>query len=1221
MKWTSDQIEAIEIREKTMLVSAAAGSGKTALLIERIIRLILAEKVGVDELLILTFTRGAAGEMKNRLSQALAKALEDPANDRSFLLKQMNILGGAAISTLHSFCLGILRQYFQKGDIDPGFMVGNETEIALMLKETMEELFEEEYLDAQEHKEAPFINLVEKYSGNRNDQGLKDIVECFYRFLVTQPDPEGWCEKSLSMFNCDSLNFWTSVWGKSLVVVINAELTGARDYARKAEMIAGHFPGFETTHEQMARELLAIEEIQNLLTNDFLMGLNALENLKYEKYKGSTKVDKAMSDTINKAYRTKSKEIIVDLQKRFLTDMEMRISELNKLQETMADLVNLTQKFRVQFLEKKGRKNLLDFNDLEQFTLKILKDPLIAQEVKSKYRYVFLDEYQDTNEMQETILQHVVRENNYFMVGDVKQSIYRFRLADPTIFIRKYERFSRIEEKDNTLVTLSKNFRSAKGVIDGVNTIFSGIMSLKLGEIDYDHRAMLYKGLPHEGPYEKTEIHLLNVSDDSRESSEVDGEILEDMTEVEIEARFVATKIQALVGTPIFDTRQNRERLITYRDFGILMRSAAGRGDVYLKVFSEFGIPTYFDGGTNYYESLEITMILNLLNLMDNQHQDLPLLSVMTSPIGGFTSNECTMLRIRQPQGFYYGVVEAYGKEETDPLSEKITAFYEKLNQWRDQSKIMPIEDFLWKIYLDSGYYAFAGALPGGEQRQCNLRILLKRAGDYKKSTLRGLYQFIRFIENMKKHKQDISPPGILSNADAVVRMMTIHKSKGLEFPIVFITGTGKKFNKQSNNNQILFHKDLGICPDFVDLEKRFKRSSLAKEVCKAQSNIEMLSEEMRLLYVAMTRAQEKLYIVGTVKRLEQEALKWLEAPDDYQLLKASGLLNWVMLGALGAKDLEALPPVLSLEHFMIYRHGDRNESLVTVPETDFDMVQNLEKIPIELSKEVPEKLPDKKVAQVQDPQKREAVFRRLNYQYPEKLDNALPSKMSVTEIKNMRNQDLKNEIEVELKKMPERIERPHFLEKEQAEFSATQRGSALHLLMETVNIGPIQKQLEAQGSTDLDLFLKKYLMTEVDALIQKEFLPEKLASVIDLSKLVAFYSSPLGLRLLRSPKIKREIPFNYCYDPGKVREEWARVNGKIMVQGIIDCAFIEDGKWVLIDYKTDYYKESQARDAIIGGYKIQVDLYAEALEVLTDISVKEKIIALITMKENVVLK
>ncbi|KNZ42462.1 helicase-exonuclease AddAB subunit AddA [Acetobacterium bakii] len=1202
MKWTSDQRDAIEIREKNMLVSAAAGSGKTALLIERIIRIILEEKVGVDELLILTFTRGAAGEMKNRLSQALAKALEDPQNDRSFLLRQMNILGGAAISTLHSFCLWVLRQYFQKGDIDPGFMVGNETEIALMLKETLEELFEEEYQQADNNPDAPFIKLVEKYSGNRNDQGLKDTVESFYRFLVTQPDPEGWCQKSLALFDCDTDSFWTSVWGESLKAVLTAKLIGAWNYAKKAAA-ASDVPGFEKTHEQMKEELFFIEDLQTQLSNDFSKGLASLESLTYPNYKGSSKVDKALSDTINKEYRTKSKAIIMELQENFLSHLDERIRELNCLKDTMSDLVELTQKFWAAFRAKKAKKNLLDFNDLEQFTLKILRDPVIAKEIQAKYRHVFLDEYQDTNEMQETILQCIVRDNNYFMVGDVKQSIYRFRLADPTIFIKKYESFGQ-EESVDALVTLSKNFRSAQGVIDGVNAIFKKIMSLNLGEIDYDHRAMLNKGLLAAGPYEKTEIHLLDAQNQAPDYTDAEGEGTEDLTEVEMEARFVAHKIQALVGTPFFDTRQNKERMITYRDFGILMRSAAGRGDVYLKVFSELGIPTYFDGGSNYYESLEINMILNLLNLMDNQHQDMPLLSVMTSPIGGFSTDECTGLRINQPTGFYYEAVEAYRDQENDPLAQKLRVFYDRLDNWRNESKLMPIEDFLWKIYLDSGYYAFVGALPGGEQRQSNLKILLKRAADYKKSTLRGLYQFIRFIENMKKHKQDISPPGILSNADAVVRIMTVHKSKGLEFPIVFLTGTGKRFNKQGNSNQILFHKDLGICPDYVNLEKRFKRSSLAKEVCKAQSNMEMLSEEMRLLYVAMTRAEEKLFIVGTVKKMENEISKWLEEPDDYGLLKASGLLEWVMLGVIGGKGLTDLPPILDLDHFTVYRHDNSPDESDQPPEkTDQEETPRSEPVVTE---------------QPLDPELKAGIFRRLNYVYPEKPGNALPSKMSVTEIKKLRSETLESNRDVQLKKLPQRSEKPKFLEQVSEDFTPSQRGSALHLVMESVNFAPIQKQLKTHGSQAFEAFLNGFFIKEVERLIQTDFLPETLARSLDLSRLVAFYSSPLGIRLLSAPKIKREIPFNYCYQPGKVKAEWADITAKIMVQGIIDCAFIEDGKWVLIDYKTDYFKDTGQRAALINGYEIQVSIYAEALETLTHIPVKEKIIAFITMKENV---
>ncbi|MBC3887297.1 helicase-exonuclease AddAB subunit AddA [Acetobacterium paludosum] len=1212
MKWTSDQKKAIENRETNMLVSAAAGSGKTALLIERVIRIILEEKVGVDELLILTFTRGAAGEMKNRLSQALSKELENPANDRSFLMKQMNSLGGASISTLHSFCLSVLRQYFHKGDIDPGFAIGNETEIALMLNETLEEVFEDEYLRANEkeasgdHPEIDFLELVEKYSGNKNDQALKDTVESLYRFLVTQPNSEDWCDKALSRFECDEETLPDSVWGQSLMTIIQTELHGAGDYAQKAAA-ASAAEGFEKTHEQMENEVQAIRDLEILMTQDLKKGLAALKTIKYERFKGNAKQDAELNGIIKK-YRDEAKKSLESLKKSFAISLDEMAKELNELKKPMADLVKLTQKFWTAFQQKKAKKNLVDYNDLEQLTLKVLSDPEVAQEVKGRYKYVFLDEYQDTNEMQETILLRIVREHNYFMVGDVKQSIYRFRLADPTIFINKYETFGTDSDAENSLVTLNKNFRSAQGVINGINSIFSRIMTPGLGEIDYDEQAMLNKGLPHEGPYEKTEIHLIEEKPQSKEADEYEEENQEDQTAVEIEARFVARKIQSLVGTSFFDTRHNLKRTINYGDFGVLMRSVAGRGDVYLKIFSELGIPTYFDGGTNYYESLEITMILNLLNLMDNQHQDLPLLSVMTSPIGGFTTTECTKLRIKHPQGFFYQAVEAYRAEEKDALSEKLIVFYNQLNDWRNESKLMPVEDFLWKIYLESGYYAFVGALPGGEQRQCNLRILLKRAGDYKKSTLKGLYQFIRFVENMKKHKQDISPPAMVSSNEAVVRLMTVHKSKGLEFPIVFLSGVGKGFNKRSNNNQILFHKDLGICPDYVDLNKRFKHNSLGKEVCKAQSNMEMLSEEMRLLYVGMTRAEEKLYLVGTVKNPEKALEKWREEPDEYHLLKASSLLDWVMLGVIGGKNVPEISDPLELEDFIIYRHNEDTENSETAGEETVEAIALAAEVgPVELeTKEISQK-------------EKDAIAKRLNYRYPEKADNDLPSKMSVTEIKNVQKVKLEENVLIK-KKLPGRSEGPKFLEKRQGEFTPAQRGTALHLLMEVIDLAPLHKQLSSYGINNLTAFLEKQLPEEVERLIQKEFLPEKLAKTIDFSKLIDFYTSPLGIRLLSAAKVRREIPFNYGYDPGKVRSEWSGIKEKITVQGIIDCAFMEEEQWVIIDYKTDFYQDPVQRDALLKGYEVQVNLYAEAMTALSGIPVKEKIIAFITMKENVFL-
>ena len=1239
MKWTSDQLEAIENRQTNMLVSAAAGSGKTALLIQRIIRIVREEKVGVDELLILTFTRGAAGEMKNRLSQALARELEKPENDRSFLIKQMSILGGASISTLHSFCLSVLRQYFHKGDIDPGFAIGNDTEIALMLKETLEEVFEDEYQraitmknmaqenNAQNKPEQPdqnpkknqknnelaidFLDLVEKYSGNKNDQALKDTVETLYRFLATQPNPERWSDQALALFDCDLKSLEASVWGESLKKIIKTELQGAMDSAIKARDISA-VAGFEKTHEQMTSEVAMLKALEETLRADLVTGLEALKTLSYERFKGTAKADKEVNEQIKK-YRDEAKISITKLQKRFAINMDEMVQELNDLKKPMADLVALTQKFWTAFQAKKAQKNLVDYNDLEQLTLKILMDPEVADEVRARYRYIFLDEYQDTNEMQETILQQIVRDNNYFMVGDVKQSIYRFRLADPTIFIGKYESFGRDENPHNILVTLNQNFRSAQGVINSVNAIFEKIMSAGLGEINYDEQARLNKGLPHEGPYQKTEIHIIEEQTKEAEASDIgafDDEDREDLSAVEVEARFVANRIQKLVGTTFFDTRHNQERAINYGDFGVLMRSVAGRGDVYLRVFSEMGIPTYFDGGTNYYESLEITMILNLLNLMDNQHQDLPLLSIMTSPIGNFTTTECTRLRIAHPQGFFYQAVEAYCQEESDELSQKLGVFYQKLSDWRDQSKLMPVEDFLWKIYLESGYYAFVGALPGGEQRQCNLRILLKRAGDYKKSTLKGLYQFIRFVENMKKHKQDISPPAMVSNHEAVVRLMTIHKSKGLEFPIVILTGTGKGFNKRSNYNQVLFHKDLGICPDYVNLEKRYKHNSLAKEVCKAQSNIEMLSEEMRLLYVGMTRAEEKLVIVGTVKSRDKAWQKWHNETDEYHLINATSLLDWVMMGGLAGRD--PAQTNLELDDFSIAFH--QAAPFTEKAEDQPDAADRLTVTDQEI--ENPEAATVKSPISISQAD-REAIHQRLDFCYPVKAENELPSKMSVTEIKDYQKSDPTDELE-RIRRLSQKQEKPKFLEQKQTDFTAAQRGSALHLLMEVVDLKPVRKELLKNGPSVLPLFLEKYLTNEIEVLIQKEFLPEALARTISVDKLLSFYTSPLGIRLLSAEKIRREIAFNYAYAPAEIRAVWAGVPEKIIVQGIIDCAFIEDRQWVIIDYKTDYFKNPQQREEMIKGYEIQINLYAKALAELTGIPVKEKIISLIIMKENI---
>ncbi|MGL4607101.1 MAG: helicase-exonuclease AddAB subunit AddA [Eubacteriaceae bacterium] len=1191
MNWTKEQLEAIETREKNMLVSAAAGSGKTALLIERIVRIIIEEKLNVDEFLILTFTRAAAGEMKKRLSLALTQALDNPKNDRNFIMKQLNGLGSAMITTLHSFCLSILRQYFQQVGVDPGFSLGNEIEMTLMRKEVLEDVFEKEYQKAQSDETTGFPQLIEKYSGNKNDQGLKESVEKSYYFLTTLANPEEWCEKAIKAFACTKTDFWESLWGKELKEILETELQGALDFLEKGVNRCENVEGFEKTFQQILGDQKLIENIKERIRVHPNEGLTELGKVVFSRYSGNNKIDKELSESI-KENRNEGKKIIVNLQKCYAQRMDDMIDELNDLEKTMEDFVNLTLAFRVAFIKKKNEKNLVDFNDLERYTLKILEDDLIANDLREKYVHIFLDEYQDTNEIQESIIQRIARKNNYFMVGDVKQSIYRFRSADPTIFIEKYYQFREKEDKENRLVNLNRNFRSAQGIINGINQIFMKIMSTNLGEVEYDSDAMLYKGLPQNGPYEKIEIHLLNRSEDLGIEGEEENP-LKQLTDVEREARFVGERIQGLVGTEIFDTRKNEKRVITYRDFGVLMRSVSERGDIYQKVFTKMGIPSYFDGGSNYFESLEIKVMINFLSLIDNQHQDLPLLTVMTSPIGGFGVEECSQIRIENPLGFYYHAVEIHRDSKTDALAIKLRKFYNRLRLWREASKILEIEDFLWKLYLESGYYAFVGSLPGGEQRQNNLRALLKKAGDYKKSTLRGLFQFIRFIENIKKYKQDTSPPAVLSQGDNVVRMMTIHKSKGLEFPIVFLTGTGKKFNKQFNREQILFHKDLGICPNYVNLEERYKRDSLAKEVCKAKSNVEMLSEEMRLLYVAMTRAEEKLVIVGTTNKEERDKKKWLETPDKFKLLKSSRSIDWILFGVLGGEKFTEIPETLELEHFILYEHSGGEASV------------SEERERLEIDIENPWEI---------NPQVKEEVFRRLNFEPPKKIENDFPNKMSVTEIKNFK---LGKNLGFQETKM---TEKPKFLTKTTHEFSSAQRGSGLHLIMESIKLEPLKKWVLENKEKGLKEFLNVYVQEECKRLIAEEFLEKSLGKLIDLEKIVDFYSSDLGIRLLSSPDIKREIPFNYNINPQEIREEWGGTKEKIMVQGIIDCGFLESGEWVMIDYKTDYYQNTFERENLIEKYRVQLDLYAEALEVLTNTKVKEKRLALITMKENVLL-
>ncbi|MEG0377497.1 MAG: helicase-exonuclease AddAB subunit AddA, partial [Eubacterium sp.] len=901
-------------------------------------------------------------------------------------------------------------------------------------------------------------------------------------------------------------------------------------------------------------------ELQERLKEDTAVFIEQICSFDFPRYKGATKVDKETSDTI-KDLRNEAKSIIQGLQKNCSDNLEQSIHQLRAMKQPMTDLIALTKAFEQRFKAKKEAKNLLDFNDLEQVTLRILKEPKVAEEVQEQYSHVFLDEYQDTNEMQEAIISQIVRSDNYFMVGDVKQSIYRFRLADPSIFIGKYNRFKSEESGCDQLVTLSQNFRSCQGVIDSVNAVFERIMRPELGEITYDDDARLYKGLSAKGDYAKTAIHIIEDT-----SGDEDAEISE-MSAVEIEARFIGREIQNRVGKAVFDTKSGTMQTLKYRDIGVLMRSVANRGEVFAKIFSELGIPAYFDGGDHYYESLEMGIILNLLTIIDNKAQDLPLLSVMTSPIGGFSISECTEIRLFNKEGAYYHCVQKYMEEREDALTFKLRAFYKNLDAFRDASKIMDIEDFLWKVYLDTGYYNFVGALPGGEQRQNNLRMLLKRAGDYKRSTLKGLFYFIQFVERMKKHRYDLSPPSILSEQENVVRIMTIHKSKGLEFPVVFLSGVGKRFNKRSNSGRILFHKELGICPEYVNLELRARTSTLARNICIAKNETEMLSEEMRLLYVAMTRAREQLVVVGTIKNKEKKWSQWTKPLQLYQLKKASGLLDWIMLSLVseteqGRMEEESLN---NLEYPSFNIHFYKAEESLKKHQNDWPENEALE-IKTLVNKQIEKK-----------------VNERLGFVYKTAELDELPGKMTVTEINDLEVSGLKTA------EIPERIIKPAFLMTEAEDYSAAERGTALHFMMQNLQL---EKLRPVQGNWDN---LLEVLEEERRRMIGHELIQAPLAKTIEIKHIGNFIESPLGRRLLSAPIVKREIPFNYCVSPGTIRTEWQEIKTPLVVQGMMDCFFMEGAQWVLLDYKTDRFYNMDGKKTLIERYKAQIEFYAKA--------------------------
>jgi len=1265
-KWTKEQTEAITERGCNLLVAAAAGAGKTAVLVERIIRKITDAKnpVDIDRMLIVTFTNAAATEMRERIAEAISAEL-DKNPDSESIRRQMSLLGNASITTIHSFCKEVIMKHIRSLDLDPGFRVADETECELMRLEAMTELFEEQY----EQEYTDFAELLECYGGNRNDQALQDMVMNLYHFIQSNPWPDKWLEEKTGMLDIqEGGDFSNTPWGKVITENIILELSGVRQILLQALQILNHAEGLEKYIPVFAEDLTNAERLLDISRQclsgqspgswdrlyDCLHGMefSRLPNAKKDADSEKQEIVKSFRDIVKETINTKLKKKLVNARSAEI------IRDLRNLHPIMLCLTRLVREFASLYAEKKKRRALVDFNDLEHLCLQILtetqdgavKPSRAALEYRDYFDEIMVDEYQDSNMVQEIILCMISRmkdENpNVFMVGDVKQSIYRFRQARPELFMEKYNAWPADRGGVCRKILLYKNFRSRPEIISAVNYIFTQIMSVNAGELDYTEKEALNPGAEFPVITEKditaggpVEFHLIQTGDgasgmidseavscDEISDNESDGDDEEIIDNMQSEARLVGQRILKLIEPDgrglclhVYDKGQKAYRPVQFRDIVILLRATKNWSDVFFDELSAMGIPTFADTGTGFFKTVEIQVILSLLQLIDNPLQDIPLLSVLRSPIFAFETNELAELRLADRKAALFDALALTaarhpvmdGSETLRTTAEKAAAFIERFNGWRETAVHMTTDQLIWHLYQDTGYYSMVGAMPQGEQRQANLRILYDRARRFEETSYKGLFNFIRFIDRLRTSRGDMGSAKILGENDNVVRIMSIHKSKGLEFPVVFLSGCGKRFNLMDTNKSVLLHQEMGFGPDVVDYRLRISRPSAAKLAIREKIRVETLSEEMRILYVAMTRAREKLIITGSVRSIEKSAARWLRVAStqdgslpDIEMLKASGYLDWIGPALIRHRPSEADRPGSSLMEKVSAGSGfsgrimeDKSQWDITIwNKNDFYHATAAEEQQKEdFSDWFGSLAGEDGPAEFQD-----EVNRRLQWNYPYPKVNKMPAKVTVTELKRRFEDELLGEASRIPAQIPTLVKKPLFLEGEKG-LTAAEKGTVLHFVMQHIELN--NDDIEGQ----------------IENMVKRDLLTEQQAKSVNTGKIRGFLKSELGRRMLASPVIQREVPFNIeipCHELylEMVREEYR--NETFLLQGIIDCFFEEPEGLVLLDFKTDFVPSGGA-EAICQRYRMQIEYYARALGVLTGKKVKGKYIYLFSTGET----
>lgn len=1256
-KWTDEQLLAIETRGKNLLVAAAAGSGKTAVLVERIIKIITDDNnpVDIDKLLVVTFTNAAASEMRERIGDAISKKLEEMP-DSKMLQRQLALLNKSNITTIHSFCLDIIKNNFHLIDLDPGFRIGDETECTLIKQDVLIELFEDKY----DKEDEGFLNLIEAYCTNRDDERLKEIVLKLYNFSMSGPWPSVWLREKAQEFNINSLDeLEKASWYKVLKESLYLDLNNAKNGLDEAIKICEEDSDLAPYLLNLKPELNGIENAINSLNLNLEQIYKAIKDIEFA-YRIKT-VKKGLGDELDKK---KVKSLRDDVKKKinqikggvFSVSLDETLNGIKNMYPIIKSLTELVIEFSDRYVKKKMERVILDFNDLEHLCLKILTcndengevyASSVAQKFREKFEEVLVDEYQDSNNVQETIISMVSRKDldnpNVFMVGDVKQNIYRFRQAKPELFLEKYNSYSEEDNKKNRKIMLYKNFRSREEVIKGVNFIFKSLMSKTVGELDYTDKEALNLGASYDEINKDNvyfqdnefidldkievsgalELHILDKSSDfedgkneinDEDDKENDNE--EDLSAVAIEARIIAKRIKELINPSdgkcfmVFDKNLNRYRKITYKDIVILLRSTKNWADTIVEELSFGGIPVYADINTGYFQTIEIRTIMSLLHIIDNPMQDIYTIASMRSPIFAFTSEELADIRILNRDNYFYLNVkdiaeDVYDERINKSLKDKCVYFIEKIGSWREKSLYMPIDEFLWYLYSDTSYYGYVGAMVNGIQRQANLRILFQRAKQYGQTSFKGLFNFINFINKLRKSSGDLGTAKILGENEDVVRIMSIHKSKGLEFPVVFLSGCGKQFNLRDINDSLLFHEELGIGADCIDIKKRIRYTTLQKYAIKKKFELETLSEEMRILYVALTRAKEKLIITGSSYNLQKDidacykaGVKGFNKVIPSELLKQKSYLKWIMIALIKHKDGDIL------------RQG-KNE-FVEISDDLSSWKINFHKKSDFGTENVEDSIEKKNISilslNYSNFEVDEEIRKRLEFRYKYRDVCSVPSNISVSDIKKAEEEIFEPQAENLFSEEKNR-KKPRFIMEEKG-LSKAEKGTAMHFVMQKLDLNKVN--------------LLNEIKEQIKNMFEKGLITKDEEESINIFKIQKFFKSNLGQRLLKAYKenkqVFRELPFITEIPVKRIEKDLIDKifnNEKLRLQGIIDCFFEEDDGIVLLDYKTDYVENGKEKE-ILDKYRVQIDLYTETLERVIGKKVKERYLYLFGIDKEV---